>query len=42
LTENWMLIYGLLFMFVIVFLPEGILSFFKKGQEKGDFLGFKK
>ncbi len=42
LTENWMLIYGLLFMFVIVFIPEGILSFFKKSQEKRDFLGFKK
>ena len=35
LTEHWLLIYGLLFMFVIVFLPEGILSFFKKRQEKG-------
>ena len=42
LTENWLLIYGLMFMFVIVFLPEGILSFFKKSREKGVFLRFKK
>jgi branched-chain amino acid transport system permease protein len=33
LTERWMLLYGLLFMFVIIFLPEGILGFFSR--EKG-------
>jgi branched-chain amino acid transport system permease protein len=38
LTEHWLLIYGLLFMFVIVFIPEGILSFFKKRQEKEELL----
>jgi len=35
LTEHWLLFYGLLFMFVIVFLPEGILGFFKFGRGKG-------
>lgn len=38
LTEHWLLIYGLLFMFVIVFMPEGILSFFKRGEGKGELL----
>jgi len=36
-TEHWMLIYGLLFMFVIVFVPEGILGFFRGKEEKIDF-----
>ena len=38
LTEHWYLIYGLLFMFVIVFIPEGILSFFKREEGKQRFL----
>ena len=38
LTEHWLLIYGLLFMFVIVFIPEGILSFFKREEGKQRFL----
>jgi branched-chain amino acid transport system permease protein len=29
-TEHWLLVYGLLFMFVIIFIPEGILSLFKR------------
>jgi len=35
-TEHWMLIYGLLFMFVIVFVPEGILGLFRGKEEKMD------
>jgi ABC-type branched-subunit amino acid transport system permease subunit len=31
-TEHWLLIYGLLFIFVILFIPEGILSLFKKKE----------
>ncbi|HEX9920629.1 MAG TPA: branched-chain amino acid ABC transporter permease [Candidatus Methylomirabilis sp.] len=31
-TEHWLLIYGLLFMCVIIFIPEGILSLFKKKE----------
>ena len=38
LTEHWLLIYGLLFMFVIIFIPEGILSFFKKEEGKRELL----
>jgi len=38
LTEHWLLIYGLLFMFVIIFIPEGILSFFKRKEEKRELL----
>ena len=38
ITEHWMLIYGLLFMFVIVFIPEGILGFFRRKEEKIDLL----
>jgi len=34
LTVHWYLIYGLLLMFVIVFIPEGILSFFKREEGK--------
>jgi branched-chain amino acid transport system permease protein len=37
-TEHWLLIYGLLFMFVIIFIPEGILSFFKRKEPKEAFL----
>ena len=35
-TEHWMLIYGLLFMFVIVFVPEGILGLFRGEEEQMD------
>ena len=35
-TEHWMLIYGLLFMFVIVFVPEGILGLFRGEKEQMD------
>ncbi len=28
--ENWVMAYGLLFMFVIIFLPEGILGFLQR------------
>jgi len=38
LTEHWLLIYGLLFMAVIVFIPEGILSFFKRKEPKPELL----
>jgi len=31
-TEHWYLIYGLMIMFTIVFIPEGILSFLKKDR----------
>ena len=36
ITEHWMLIYGLLFMFVIVFIPEGILGLLRRKEEKID------
>jgi len=36
ITEHWMLIYGLLFMFVIVFIPEGILGLLRRKAEKID------
>jgi len=42
LTQHWYLIYGLLFMFVIVFIPEGIMSFFKREEGKRGLLVFKK
>ena len=34
ITKHWLLIFGLLFMVVIIFLPEGLLSIFKKGEGK--------
>jgi len=42
LTEHWLLIYGIIFMFVIVFIPEGILGLLKKKEEKIDLLISKK
>lgn len=42
LTQHWYLIYGLLIMFVIVFIPEGIMSFFKTGEGKRRLLVFEK
>jgi branched-chain amino acid transport system permease protein len=32
LTEHWYLFYGLLIVFIILFLPEGILGYLKVGQ----------
>lgn len=40
--EHWMLVYGLLFMFVIIFLPEGILGFFKREKGQREFFVSKK
>jgi len=34
ITEHWMLIYGLLFVFVIAFMPEGILGVLGKKAKK--------
>jgi branched-chain amino acid transport system permease protein len=41
-TQHWVLIYGLLFMFVIVFLPEGLLSIFKGEDRKFEIPWFQK
>ena len=35
ITEHWYLIYGLLIVFIILFLPEGILGYFRVGQTSG-------
>jgi len=32
LTDHWMLLYGLLFMAIIVFLPEGILGLTQRAR----------
>lgn len=32
ITEHWYLFYGLLIVFIILFLPEGILGYFRVGQ----------
>jgi branched-chain amino acid transport system permease protein len=32
ITEHWYLFYGLLIVFIILFLPEGILGYLKSGQ----------
>ena len=42
LTEHWLLIYGVLFMFVIIFLPEGILGFFKREKRERALFVFRK
>jgi branched-chain amino acid transport system permease protein len=39
LTEHWMLFYGLLFMAIVLFLPQGILSLFTRRRTPDDFLG---
>ena len=39
LTEHWYLIYGLLIMFVIVFIPEGVPHWYRnEGREPFEFL----
>jgi branched-chain amino acid transport system permease protein len=35
ITENWYLFYGLLIVFIILFLPEGILGYFRVGHTSG-------
>jgi len=37
LTDHWMLLYGLLFMAIILFLPEGILGWVKKVRQPTTF-----
>jgi branched-chain amino acid transport system permease protein len=37
LTDHWMLFYGLLFMAIILFLPEGILGLVKRVREPQTF-----
>jgi branched-chain amino acid transport system permease protein len=37
LTDHWMLFYGLLFMAIILFLPEGILGLVKRVREPRTF-----
>jgi branched-chain amino acid transport system permease protein len=34
LTDHWMLLYGLLFMAIIVFLPEGILGLTQRARKR--------
>jgi branched-chain amino acid transport system permease protein len=34
ITEHWMLIYGLLFVFILIFMPEGILGILTKRRLK--------
>lgn len=36
-TEHWMLFYGLLFMAIILFLPEGILGLLRRDRRPHDF-----
>ena len=33
LTQHWMLFYGGLFMAIVLFLPEGILSLFRPSRQ---------
>ena len=35
ITEHWYLFYGLLIVFIILFLPEGILGYLKVGKGRG-------
>jgi ABC-type branched-subunit amino acid transport system permease subunit len=35
ITEHWYIFYGLLIVFIIIFLPEGILGYFRVGQTSG-------
>jgi branched-chain amino acid transport system permease protein len=35
ITEHWYLFYGLLIVFIILFLPEGILGYFRVGHASG-------
>jgi len=35
ITEHWYLFYGLLIVFIVIFLPEGILGYFRVGQTSG-------
>jgi branched-chain amino acid transport system permease protein len=37
LTEHWMLFYGILFMAIVLFFPEGILSLVRQSRSPGDF-----
>ena len=37
LTDHWMLLYGLLFMGIILFLPEGILGLVKRHRQPASF-----
>jgi ABC-type branched-subunit amino acid transport system permease subunit len=34
-TQHWLFIFGFFFVFIILFLPEGILGFFSKEKEEG-------
>jgi len=37
MTDHWMLLYGLLFMAIILFMPEGILGLVKRLRQPGAF-----
>jgi branched-chain amino acid transport system permease protein len=37
LTDHWMLLYGALFMAVILFMPEGILGLWRRARPPGGF-----
>jgi hypothetical protein len=37
LTDHWMLLYGLLFMAVILFMPEGILGVVRRARRPAGF-----
>jgi len=39
ITQHWLLIYGLLFMVVIIFLPEGLLSIFRGKKQEQQLFG---
>jgi branched-chain amino acid transport system permease protein len=41
LTEHWYMAYGLLFMFVIIFLPEGILGFLQREKSSKELVASK-
>jgi branched-chain amino acid transport system permease protein len=42
LTEHWYMAYGLLFMFVIIFLPEGILGFLQRDKSSKEMASTKR
>jgi len=41
-TEHWYMAYGLLFMFVIIFLPEGILGFLQREKSSKELASSKR